>query len=66
MCQSGAVEDEEHVLMRCTAYESLRRSSGLDLSGGMRDVMLGPEQAKLALLLVQIWTARHACVPFLR
>ncbi len=66
VCQSEAVEDEEHVLLQCTAYESLRRSSGLDLSGSMRDVLLGPEQAKLAVMLGQIWTTRHACVPFLR
>ncbi len=53
VCQSGAVEDEVRVLLHCAAYENLRCSSGLDLSGSMRDILLGPEQAKLAVLLGQ-------------
>ena len=63
VCGSGEVEDEEHVLLKCTAYSSLRLDSGLDFSQGMRGLLLGPEQGKLAVLLLgHMWASRHACL----
>ncbi len=55
-----------YLTVLCSPADQLQLScsSGLDLSGIMRDILLGPEQAKLAVLLGQIWTARHACVPY--
>lgn len=41
MFQDGA--QRQGVLMRCTAYESLRHCSGLDLNVSMRDVLLGSD-----------------------
>ena len=57
MCSSGAVEDEQHVLLECTAYAELRVVAQLP-EHSMKDIMLGFDQPKLAHLLFAIQSYR--------
>lgn len=63
LCAANEIEDENHVLCRCTAYSQLRECSGLPFEGGIRTVMQTPDQARLAALLDSIWEHRSRSIP---
>ena len=63
-CGSGAVEDEEHVLLACPAYADLRVSAQLPGGSPMKIIMLSFDQVKLAALLKDIWARREASVAY--
>ena len=60
---ANEVEDENHVLMRCTAYDQLRLGSEIDFTGGMQAVMQNADPARLAALLDSIWEHRSISTP---
>ena len=63
LCVANEVEDENHVLMRCTAYDQLRSGSEIDFTGGMQAVMQNTDPARLAALLDSIWEHRSRSTP---
>ena len=64
VCNTGAVEDERHVLLECPAYDELRSDAGFSAEADMRTVMMSDRQAELADLLSKIWETRNSIVPF--
>lgn len=63
VCQSGAVEDEKHVLCDCPAYAHLRSEAQLPQTS-ILNIMRNFDQVRLASLLLDIWALRNSTVPF--
>ena len=57
MCNAGAVEDEQHVLLECVAYAELRSATQLP-ADSMISIMLDFNPSKLAYLLYAIQSHR--------
>ena len=62
-CNCGAVEDEEHVLIHCSAYASARAAVNLPYDQGILAVMAVDDQASLAGLLFRISETRAELLP---
>ena len=54
LCVANKVDDKNHVLMQCTAYNQLCAGSEIDFAGGMQAVMQNTDPARLAALLDSI------------
>jgi len=63
-CRSeDQIEDEKHVLLDCSAYNTIRAEEGFHHPTTMREAMAW-DPVRLAKMLERMWTHRNSIVPF--
>ena len=59
VCHEGAIEDEEHFLLKCIAYRRLREKYEMN-SDNIEDFLNTEDQEKLAMYLISAFKLRDA------